>query len=428
MPFITADNVRETSTTSGTGALTLAGAVSGYRRFRDVVSAVGDQFDYRITDGTAWEVGVGTYSGTDTLTRTKVLYSSNSNAAVNFSNNSKDVVLTLLADRAAAIGKRNVLVNSSFRFWQRGNPITCADGAMGPDGWFLLSESGSVVVSPGSNWYGTGIGKFAVASVSSTQRIGFGQVLWGTDVYNSNGGSDIWWLQAHVTAPSAVTVRIAVLYNTGTADAAARDMVNNWASTTYTAGNFFHANWAPLAVASMVPGLSGGDFSLPVEISSGLKNIGILIWTQDQLTSGQELSISEPILSPVGVPQRYAPPDYGAELAACQRRFCKTFPLATAPADNAGFNGSLPGQSIASSIDPEVNWRFPVTMGKTPTVALFNPTSTTAGQWAGWAGALANARSYYPSENGAVIDNTDVAAASTASFFIHATSEAEPCS
>ncbi len=426
MSFITADNVRETSTTSGTGALTLAGAVSGYRRFRDVVSA-GDQFDYRITDGTAWEVGVGTYSGTDTLTRTNVLYSSNSNVAVNFSSNSKDVTLAFLADRAAAIGNRNVLVNSSFRFWQRGNPITCADGAMGPDGWFLLSESGSVVVSPGSNYYGTGIGKFAVASVSSTQRIGFGQVLWGTDVYNSNGGSDIWWLQCRVTAPSAVTVRIAVLYNGGTADAAARDMVNNWASTTYTAGNFFHANWAPLAVSSMVPGLSGGDFSLPVEIVSGLKNIGILIWTQDQLTSGQELTISEPILSPIGVPQRYFPPDYTAELAACQRRFFKTFEPDVAPVQNVGNGrGALRFTTYGAGVG-HLSQNFPVVMGKIPTITTYNIGAADA-NWRDTTNSLNRTAGTTGISRSGLGITCDTPATAMAVNVIHITAEAEPCS
>ena len=176
MSLILADRVRETSTTSGTGALTLAGAVSGFRTFASVCST-GDEVQYVITEGASWEVGVGIYSGTNTLTRSTVLASSNAGSLVSFTGASKDVVLTFPARAAAGVPNRNLLVNSSFRFWQRGTSLTLADGAMGPDGWFVLSESGGVICYPGSNFYGLGIGKFAIAEVSSTQRVGFAGAL-----------------------------------------------------------------------------------------------------------------------------------------------------------------------------------------------------------------------------------------------------------
>jgi enterochelin esterase-like enzyme len=93
------DRVKETSTTTGTGNITLAGAASGgFVSFASVMS-VGDTFNYCIQDqsGSAWEVGIGTYSGTNTLTRTTVLASSNSGLAVNFSSGSLYVFVTVPA-------------------------------------------------------------------------------------------------------------------------------------------------------------------------------------------------------------------------------------------------------------------------------------------------------------------------------------------
>jgi hypothetical protein len=91
------DRVAETTTTTGTGTVTLAGAKTGYRSF----SVVGDgnTVSYCITDGTDWEVGEGTYtsSGT-TLSRAIVYASSNSNNLVDFAAGPKDVFLTETAN------------------------------------------------------------------------------------------------------------------------------------------------------------------------------------------------------------------------------------------------------------------------------------------------------------------------------------------
>jgi hypothetical protein len=75
MALVVADRVWETTSTSGTGTLTLSGAVSGYQTF--AVIGNGNTTYYTITNGTNWEVGIGTYtsSGT-TLSRDTVLSSS----------------------------------------------------------------------------------------------------------------------------------------------------------------------------------------------------------------------------------------------------------------------------------------------------------------------------------------------------------------
>jgi len=84
MAFVLKDRVKETTTTTGTGTVTLAGAATGFQSF----SVVGDGNStyYVITDGTDFEVGIGTYtaSGT-TLSRDTVLESSNSGSLVSFS-------------------------------------------------------------------------------------------------------------------------------------------------------------------------------------------------------------------------------------------------------------------------------------------------------------------------------------------------------
>ena len=86
MAFVLADRVRETTTTTGTGTVTLGGAATGFQTFSAIGN--GNTTYYTIAgQGTnEWEVGIGTYtsSGT-TLSRDTVLSSSNSGSLVNFS-------------------------------------------------------------------------------------------------------------------------------------------------------------------------------------------------------------------------------------------------------------------------------------------------------------------------------------------------------
>jgi hypothetical protein len=93
----TADRCKETSTTTGTGSLTLAGAVSQYQSFNTAFGTSADNWiSYAIVGqtGTEWEVGLGRLTGTTTLTRDTVYYSSNANALVNLSAGTKDVFAT----------------------------------------------------------------------------------------------------------------------------------------------------------------------------------------------------------------------------------------------------------------------------------------------------------------------------------------------
>lgn len=105
MTFVLKDRVRETSTTTGTGDITLAGAVSGYRAFSAVCST-NDTFWYAIVhSATAWETGLGTYSASNTLTRTTVLESSNGGSAVSFGPGTKDVFIDLPASKVLIPGQ-----------------------------------------------------------------------------------------------------------------------------------------------------------------------------------------------------------------------------------------------------------------------------------------------------------------------------------
>ena len=101
MAFVLKDRVQETTTTTGTGTVTLAGAVSGFQSFAAIGNGNTTYYTIADTTGTYWEVGIGTYtsSGT-TLSRNTVLSSSNSGSLVNFPAGTKNVFVTLPAEAA----------------------------------------------------------------------------------------------------------------------------------------------------------------------------------------------------------------------------------------------------------------------------------------------------------------------------------------
>lgn len=125
-----ADRVKETTTTTGTGTLDLAGASAGFQTF---VLGIGNAntCHYCITDNIDFEVGLGTVTDAapDTLSRDTVISSSNGGAKVVWGSGSKDVFCVLPGDpdrsRAALqVPGKNVIINGDMPVAQRGTSFT----------------------------------------------------------------------------------------------------------------------------------------------------------------------------------------------------------------------------------------------------------------------------------------------------------------
>jgi hypothetical protein len=116
MALILKDRVKETSSSSGTGSITLGGAFPGYQTFNAAI-ANGSTVYYTIHNLTAgdddeWEVGLGTFTSPATLARTTVLSSSNSGSAVNFTAGASglEVFITQPAEEAVYLNNATGLV------------------------------------------------------------------------------------------------------------------------------------------------------------------------------------------------------------------------------------------------------------------------------------------------------------------------------
>jgi hypothetical protein len=160
MALVVKDRVQETSTTTGTGTFTLAGAVSGFQSFSVIGNA--NTTYYAIVGGTEWEVGLGTYtsSGT-TLARNTILESSNGGTAVNFSAGTKNVFVTYPAEEAVyqdatgtayapqfaasnGLNVNNATIGTSYTFPTGYNSVEAGD--------ITLSGGVTVTVPSTSRW------------------------------------------------------------------------------------------------------------------------------------------------------------------------------------------------------------------------------------------------------------------------------------
>lgn len=136
MAFVTADRVSSSSTTTGTGSITVSSTPpTGYKSFSSVLSA-GDTFYYCIDGGATgeWETGVGTYTSANLFARTTVLGSSAAGAKVSFSAGTKSVFMTMAASATlqttpGTVGASSVLAVASGSSTSRSFSARFADFA-----------------------------------------------------------------------------------------------------------------------------------------------------------------------------------------------------------------------------------------------------------------------------------------------------------
>ena len=173
MALVINDRVKETTTTTGTGAVSLAGAVTGFETFAAGVGNSNTTY-YCIAhqDQAEFEVGLGTLDGDSSdLTRTTVISSSNSDSAVDFSAGTKDVFCTVPAsklifedaDNDVTIG-RNLTVTGDLT-------ITGDDLTMN------TNTSGAALIGDGTNFNPVAISGDITIGTTGTAAIGSGVIV-----------------------------------------------------------------------------------------------------------------------------------------------------------------------------------------------------------------------------------------------------------
>ena len=164
MALVVKDRVQETSVTTGTGTLTLDGAVTGYQTFSSAIGNTNTTY-YAIQNNELgeWEVGIGTVSA-GALSRDTILESSNGGTAVNFSAGEKQVFCTYPAERSVDISTAQTLTNKTID--GSSNTITNVSLTTGVTGTLPVANGGTGATTLTSNNVILGNGTSAVQFVA----------------------------------------------------------------------------------------------------------------------------------------------------------------------------------------------------------------------------------------------------------------------
>jgi hypothetical protein len=238
MALVLADRVQETTTSVGTGAVTLAGAALGYQSFAVIGNGNTTYYTIAAQGGSDWEVGIGTYTSSGTsLSRDTVLSSSNGGSLVTFAAGIKAVFVTYPSEKSVNLnssGNVSALGTVSSGTWQ-GSTIGVAYGGTG------------VTASSGAN---------SVVLRDSNQNISVNRVNQANTTTTAAGGT---------TALTAASTYIHTLVGTGgqtytlpdatTLTTGVAFLFNNIATSTLTIQNF-----AAGAIGTIPSGGAGAVF------------------------------------------------------------------------------------------------------------------------------------------------------------------------
>jgi len=377
MALVLADRVQETTTTTGTGTVTLLGAVQGFQSFSAVGN--GNTTYYTIAgQGTSeWEVGLGTYtsSGT-TLSRTTVLGSSNSGNLVNFSAGTKNVFVTYPAAKAvwtdspSTFGFKNRLINAQMQIAQRATSGT--SGAAVPttsptypsvDRWYAYATGATVTVAQvagsGANQY-----NLQATGAGSVTAIGIGQRIEQDNCYDMAGSTAT--LSVNISNSLLTTVTWTASYATS---------ANTWSSKTQIATGTF-------TVTSMLTNYSA-QISIPAAATTGIE----ILFTVGAQTSGT-WQIGNVQLEKGSVATAFDYRSFGTEFSLCQRYFTTSYDygttLGSVPAGNKGaIDMVLPNAGTGPFITLVY---FPVSMRAIPTITTWDNTGAISKVFKGAAG------------------------------------------
>ena len=324
MALVLKDRVKETTTTTGTGSFSLAGAVTGYDSFGQIGSGNTTYYAVYLDGGSEWEVGIGTYTAPSTLSRDTILASSASGAKVTFSAGQKTIWCDYPAGKAVYLdasgsisqpivnisGISGAISTVDTITFDTGYTTTLTTGQLGWDGNNTLGlgmSGGNIVQEIGLQTYIYGKASSAITKGQLIKKTGSngssGVITFAPTTANMTNSGDI----IGIAAESIALNGFGYVISTGNIkgfDTTGSSSGETWADgdTLYynPSGNGLMTKTKPSApnmkteVAIVINAGSGGSGSVAVEIIHGTQLGGTDSNVQiTSVTGGQLLSYDQ---------------------------------------------------------------------------------------------------------------------------------------
>lgn len=223
---------------------------------------------------------------------------------------------------ASGILGPNAIDNGGAEVWQRGTSLSgLADVTYCADRWYVLTQTGTIAAAQATGTLGARYALQLTQSQASAQRMGVAQVIEASNSIPYRGRAV--QLQIQVKASTATNIRFAIVEWTGTADSVTKDVVNDWTSGTYTAGNFFTSTSTTVTQVSGSKGATTSfqQFTITGTPSASCNNLIVFVWTEATAAQNVTLTVTEIALYDGTLLQPWLPRPLAAELALCQRYF-----------------------------------------------------------------------------------------------------------
>lgn len=179
-----------TTTTTGTGTITLGSAVTGFKSFADAGVSDAEVVTYAISDGSHSEIGRGTYTASGTTLSRTVLKSTNSNAAISLSGSAQVFITPAAEDLAPMHGQCRLtksgsnlllsryngsalIINGNIETVPSSGPTLAATGATANTTYYIYAymSSGTMTLERSATAYATHTDGVIIKSGDATRTL-----------------------------------------------------------------------------------------------------------------------------------------------------------------------------------------------------------------------------------------------------------------
>lgn len=259
----------------------------------------------------------------------------------------------------------NVIVCPSGEVNQMGTTSTADDAYGGPDGWYTLVQTGAVSVAQGTNLENTSpFYERVTQSQASAQRMGRAQIIESANCRHMRGQSIVLSFTAQMS--TSTNLRYAILEWTSTADSVTSDIVNDWTSSTYTAGNFFissNVNVLAVGVTALTANTPATVTALAATVGSSMNNLIVFYWTESTAAQNVTLDRAKASLKLGAAATPFYPRLLNDELSLCRRYLYQI--------KNGGSQAQMPCTGVlTATTDARLIFTLPVPMRTSPTLSV----------------------------------------------------------